>query len=84
MEENIPEGLSVLTFPEAQRKRLRTSNIVERVNKEIKRRMRVACIFPNEASALRLVTAIVRWKYQMIGKAEKDTYLPHKIFWNKF
>ncbi len=59
MEENIPEGLSVFTFPEAQRKRLRTSNIVERVNKEIKRRMRVACIFPNEASALRLVTAIV-------------------------
>ena len=59
MEENIPEGLSVFGFPDAQRKRLRTSNIVERVNKEIKRRTRVACIFPNEASALRLVTAIV-------------------------
>jgi len=59
MEANIPEGLSVFAFPDAQRKRLRTSNIVERVNKEIKRRTRVACIFPNEASALRLVTAIV-------------------------
>jgi len=59
MEENIPEGLSVFAFPDAQRKRLRTSNIVERVNKEIKRRTRVACIFPNEASALRLITAVV-------------------------
>jgi transposase-like protein len=59
MEENIPEGLSVFHFPEEYRKRLRTSNVVERVNKEIKRRTRVACIFPNEASCLRLVTAIV-------------------------
>ncbi|MBP6104181.1 MAG: transposase, partial [Gammaproteobacteria bacterium] len=55
----IPEGLSVFQFPEEYRKRLRTSNVVERVNKEIKRRTRVACIFPNEASCLRLVTAIV-------------------------
>jgi transposase-like protein len=59
MEQNIREGLSVFQFPEEYRKRLRTSNIVERVNKEIKRRTRVACIFPNEASCLRLVTAIV-------------------------
>ena len=59
MEANIPEGLTVFAFSEVQRKRLRTSNIVERVNKEIKRRTRVACIFPNEASALRLITAIV-------------------------
>ena len=59
MEANIPEGLTVFAFSEVQRKRLRTSNIVERVNKEIKRRTRVACIFPNEASALRLRTAIV-------------------------
>ncbi len=59
MEENLPEGLSVFQFSEEQRKRLRTSNIVERVNKEIKRRTRVACIFPNEASCLRLVSAIV-------------------------
>jgi transposase-like protein len=59
MDESIPEGFSVFQFPEEQRKRLRTSNIMERINKEIKRRTRVACIFPNEASCLRLVTAIV-------------------------
>ena len=59
MAENIREGLTVFQFPEAHRTRLRTSNVLERVNKEIKRRTRVACIFPNEASCLRLVTAIL-------------------------
>ena len=59
MEDNIPEGLTIFQWPEAQRKRLRTSNVLERVNKEIKRRTRVACIFPNEASCLRLVTGVL-------------------------
>jgi transposase-like protein len=59
MEVNIPEGLSVLAFPEEHRKRIRTNNLVERLNKEIKRRTRVVGIFPNEASCLRLVTGII-------------------------
>lgn len=59
MEINIPEGLTVFELPEAHRKRLRTSNSLERVNKEIKRRTRVATIFPNEASCLRLISAIL-------------------------
>ena len=54
----LPQGLAVLTLPVYQRKRLRTSNAVEIVNKEIKRRTRVATLFPNEASCLRLVTAV--------------------------
>lgn len=59
MEQNIPEGLTVLTKPEAHRKRLRTSNMIERLNKEILRRTRVATLFPNEASLLRLVSAVL-------------------------
>jgi transposase-like protein len=59
MEKNIPEGLAVFQFPEAIRKKLRTNNVLERVNKEVKRRTRVAGIFPNEASGLRLITAVV-------------------------
>jgi len=49
----------VLSFPEAHRRLLRTTNGVERVNREIKRRTQVASIFPNEASCLRLVSALV-------------------------
>jgi len=54
----IPETFPVFAFPEAHRRRLRTSNMVERLNKELKRRTRVATLFPNEASCLRLVSAV--------------------------
>ena len=57
--ENIPEGLTVFSFPEAHRRRLRTSNMLERINREIKRRTRVATLFPNEASLLRLASAVL-------------------------
>ena len=59
MEENIPEGLTVFAMPEKHRRRLRTTNMVERQNREIKRRTRVSGLFPNEASLLRLVSAIL-------------------------
>lgn len=55
----LPEGFTVFDLPDQHRKRLRTTNVLERVNKEIKRRTRVATLFPNEASCLRLVTAVV-------------------------
>jgi transposase-like protein len=59
MEKNIPQGLSVFSLPEAHRKRMRTSNVIERLNKEIKRRTRVAGLFPNEEALLRLVSGVV-------------------------
>ena len=58
-EDNIPEGLSVFLLPSEHQKRMRTTNMLERQNKEIKRRTRVATLFPNEASVLRLVTAVL-------------------------
>ena len=42
----LPEGFTVFSFDENLGKRLRTSNVVERVNKEILRRTRVATMFP--------------------------------------
>lgn len=59
MEENLPQGLTVFALPRAHQKRLRTSNGLERVNQELKRRTRVARVFPNEASLLRLVSALL-------------------------
>jgi len=58
-EENLPQGFTVFSFPASHRRRLRTTNLLERLNEEIRRRTRVARLFPNEASCLRLVTAIV-------------------------
>lgn len=59
MEANVPEGLTVMQLPHSQRRRLRTSNMLERLNQEIKRRTRVATLFPNDASLLRLVSAVL-------------------------
>ena len=59
MENAIPEGLTIFSLPEAFRKRLRTSNMCETLNTQIKRRTKVAGLFPNEASILRLVSAIL-------------------------
>jgi transposase-like protein len=59
LEANIPEGLTIFGMPTGHRRRLRTSNMLERLNEEIKRRTRVAGLFPSDASALRLVSAVL-------------------------
>lgn len=58
VEEHIEECLTCLTFPEGHRKRIRTTNGLERFNQELKRRTRVVRIFPNRGSCLRLVSAL--------------------------
>jgi transposase-like protein len=59
METNIPESLTVFCLPSRHRVRMRTSNMLERLNRELKRRNRVVSIFPNEASLLRLASAVL-------------------------
>ena len=59
LERNIPEGLTVFAFPQAHQRRLRTTNGLERLNREIDRRTTVVSIFPNEAACLRLIGAIL-------------------------
>jgi len=60
LEENIEEGLTMYRFPSAYWTKIRTSNPLERVNKEIRRRTRVVGIFPNQESCLRLITAVLQ------------------------
>jgi putative transposase len=59
LEANVAESFTVFAFPETHRRRLRTSNLMERISKQLKRRTRVATLFPNEASLLRLVSAVL-------------------------
>jgi putative transposase len=73
-EANLQDGFTVFNFPAAHRVRLRTTNGLERINREIKRRTRVASIFPNAPSCLRLVSALL---------AETDEgWLEGKIYLN--
>ncbi|MFQ6610367.1 MAG: transposase [Fidelibacterota bacterium] len=59
LEENIDDGLTFFQFPAVHHRRIRTNNAVEKLSQEIKRRTRVARLFPNVESCLRLVSAIL-------------------------
>jgi len=54
-----------MALPEKYRKRLRTTNMQERLNEEIRRREWVIRIFPNDASALRLIGALLAEKNEV-------------------
>ena len=58
IEDGIEETLACFSFPESHRRRIRSTNGLERFNQELKRRTRVVRIFPNRAACLRLVTAL--------------------------
>lgn len=58
IEENVEETLAVLDLPIEHRKKMKSTNMLERFNQELKRRSRVVRIFPNEKSCLRLLTAL--------------------------
>lgn len=73
-EANLPDGFTVFNFAAGHRVRLRTTNGLERINREIKRRTRVASIFPNAASCLRLVSAL-------LAESDED-WLEGKIYLN--
>lgn len=57
LEEAEPDALAYLDFPPSHWKRLRTNNVQERANREIKRRSRMAQVFPSMASLIRLAGA---------------------------
>ena len=59
LDRGFDDATAVYALPEAYRKRLRTSNLIERTNEEIRRRERVIRIFPNTASMTRLIGALL-------------------------
>jgi transposase-like protein len=59
LESGFEDVMAVMSLPEKYRQRLRTSNGLERLNEEIRRRDRVIRIYPNEASAIRLIGALL-------------------------
>jgi putative transposase len=60
VEDNIEETLSFYGLPHGHHKHLKSTNMLERLNEEIKRHTRVVRIFPNEQSCLRLVRALAK------------------------
>ncbi|MGC8550079.1 MAG: transposase, partial [Acidobacteriaceae bacterium] len=69
--------LGVYALPESHRKRMRTTNMLERQNQELKRRTRVVRVFPNGQSCLRLVSALLietsqQWMERIYLRMEEE------------
>jgi putative transposase len=73
VEENIGETLTFYRLPRAHHKHLKSTNMLERLNEEIKRRTRVVRIFPNSASCIRLIRALCVETHE--GWLEDNRYL---------
>jgi len=81
MDEAEPDVLAYMTFPAAHRTKLHSTNPIERLNGEIKRRTEVVGIFPNEAAIVRLVGAILleqndEWAVQRARYMTLETIAP--------
>jgi transposase-like protein len=79
LDESFDEITAVYTLPEAYRKRLRTTNSIERLNKELRRRERMIRIFPNDDSLIRLMGAVLMEHHEKWTTGKKyftmDRYL---------
>jgi len=79
LEAHLDDALTVMGLPAKYRKRLRTTNGIERLNQEIRRRERAIRIFPNEASALRLIGALLLEQDEVWSEDRK--YLEMAGYW---
>jgi putative transposase len=81
MDEAEPDVLAYMSFPAPHRAKLHSTNPIERLNGEIKRRTEVVGIFPNEAAIVRLVGAILleqndEWAVQRARYMTLETIAP--------
>jgi putative transposase len=81
LEEGLDDALSVLVLPEKYRRRLRTTNMIERLNEEIRRRERVIRIFPNEASAVRLIGALLAEQHESWSTGKRYFDMTEYVEW---
>ena len=81
LERECEDTLACLNFPQQHRRRIRTTNGLERFNQEIKRRTRIIRIFPNQASALRLIGALCMEQSEewLTGKQDLDMSLLDRV-----
>jgi transposase-like protein len=83
LESGFADATAVLTLPEKYRKRIRTSNSLERLNEEIRRRERVIRIFPGRDSAIRLIGAYVMDIHERWGSGKKYLEMTEYFKWKQ-
>lgn len=80
LEQGLEAALTILQLPEPYRQRLRTTNLAERMNEEIRRRERVIRIFPNAKAVLRVIGALLADKQEEWCKGRK--YFEMQDYWD--
>jgi len=80
LEEGFESSMTVMELPEHLRQYFRTSNHIERINRELKRRSKVIGVFPNEASLLRLMGAVLM---ELSDEAQERKALYSKKTYNR-
>ena len=83
LETGFDDVTAVLSLPEKYRKRLRTTNSVERLNEEIRRRERVIRIFPNRQSVIRLLGALLMEQDEKWASGRKYLDMEEYLSWRK-
>lgn len=83
LEMGFDDATAVLVLPEKYRRRLRTTNGVERLNEEIRRRERVIRIFPNRESVVRLIGALLMELDDKWTSGKKYLDMPEYLQWQK-
>ena len=89
LERSLDACLTFFSFPEEEWISLRTTNIIERLNKEFKRRTKSMEIVAGEAACYRLLAFIslrmeLHWRSNPIGKVRKNLPFMREIAWNNF
>lgn len=83
LEAGFDDATAVLSLPERYRKRLRTTNSVERLNQEIRRRERVIRIFPNRKSVIRLLGALLMEQDEKWASGRKYLNMEEYLTWRQ-
>lgn len=83
LENGFDDAVAVLVMPECYRKKLRTTNIVEREIEEIRRRERVIRIFPNEESAIRLMGALLLERDELWSTRRREMDMADYMEWKQ-
>ncbi|UFJ39938.1 IS256 family transposase [Brevibacillus humidisoli] len=81
LEAGFDDATAVLSLPETYRKRLRTTNSVERLNEEVRRRERVIRIFPNRESVIRLIGALLMEQDEKWAAGKKYLDMAEYLEW---
>ena len=80
LEAGLEDAIAVLALPQPYRKRLRTTNMLERLIQEVRRREKVIRIFPNERSAWRLLGAVLAEQHEEWSTGKR--WLSMDAFWD--